>query len=369
MDLYTLNEFFMADQPVDEFTSAIWTERYSEAGDVQLVVPHTEEWEETLKEGTMLACVGTDEVMQIETQNAENGLLTVLGNTLEEFLNERMVWNIDNGASSIDTRVVDRIETATAGQAIANVVEDMVIDTTPATGASANANLDWANEEIPYLTLGAIDTSGASKQFNFPIGPLYDSIKAVADQEGLGMSLYLDSADGSGYSLKFKTYRGVDHSTGGAGELVRFVPDLDTFSDVKSIRSIANYKNVAYVYFIGVITTYLADPLLPTPVGFDRRVLMVTPEIDSAFAKIPSGMVTAWKEQKAKDALANYNYVKALDGTATPNDDYIFGVHYGLGDIIELQAVSGSLSKARVTEYIRAEDQTGERAYPTLTVL
>ena len=39
MDIYTLDENFLRQDVVDEFHSVVWTERYTKAGDVNLVVP------------------------------------------------------------------------------------------------------------------------------------------------------------------------------------------------------------------------------------------------------------------------------------------------------------------------------------------
>jgi hypothetical protein len=79
--------------------------------------------------------------------------------------------------------------------------------------------------------------------------------------------------------------------------------------------------------------------------------------------------ITAFRNQNAADAFANHNYVLAIDGQTSPISDYKFGTDYGLGDIIELEGITGAISKARVTEFIRSQDQTGERSYPTISVL
>ena len=63
MDIYTLNENFIAQETVDEYVSAIWTERYTDAGDFQIVAPATPSTLAKLKEGTFLALRGTKEIM------------------------------------------------------------------------------------------------------------------------------------------------------------------------------------------------------------------------------------------------------------------------------------------------------------------
>ncbi len=387
MDLYTLTDTFLAKDDVEGYVSAIWTERYSTSGDCQLVLPATADNIDKLKEGTKLALRGTKEVMELQTQSIEDNTLTVVGKTITEFLNQRVVWFPNPTDSTAANRISDyTVDSEVLGQFLADVVDKMVIHPVPLNGDYAPADLNWPYEVIPNLSLGAIDISDPPERWTIPIGPLYDGLSKLASDNFLGISLYLDSADRSaGYSLKFKVYKGVDHSTGGAGSLIRLTPAMDSITSIKELRSIANWKNVAYVYYQGIITKHLADPTAPEPQGFDRRVLLVTPQDQPVGHTVtnrgPSGFgtyttievgpedIATFRAQAAKDALANNNYIRSIDGEATPISDYQFGVDYGLGDIIELESMTGVISKARVTEYIRSEDQTGEKGYPTITVV
>lgn len=388
MDLYTLTDQFLTNEPIDDFVSAIWTERYSVAGDCQLVVPASQELIDKLAPGTHLALRGSKEVMTLETQSIEKNLLTIVGKTLPGFLNERYAW-FQKPVTLVDApKIIDYTDTTRKpGEFIAHVVDKMVINPVPMVNGYATANLDWPNEIIPHLVLGPIDTSGVAKRLTLPIGPLYDGIAEVAAKEGVGISLYLDSANPvTGYVLKFTTYRGKDRTSGqSVYPLVRLVPELDSISDIKEIRSNSTYKNVAYVYYKGVISTHYAEPSLPPPEGFARRVLITDAEGEPVGRKVtmPSWGIgggytyisigpaeeAAFRDQHAKDALANHNYIRAIDGQTSPQNDYKFGVDYGLGDVIELEGMTGAISKSRITEYIRSQDKTGEREYPTISVV
>ena len=388
MDLYTLTDQFLAKDVIDEFVSAIWTERYSSAGDVQLVVPATSENLLKLIPGTFLALRGTKEVMLIETQSIEDNLMTVIGSTLVSFLNQRMSWfrNSDPSPEPPQDKVKDHTdETRKPGEFISDVVDRMVIHPFTLSLNFATINLDWSYETISNLVLGSVDASGTVKRLTIPIGPLYDGIAHLAQEENVGISLYLDSATiDTGYVLKFDTYQGKDHTTGSAYPLVRLVPDMDTLSDLKEVRSNAMYKNVVYVYYKGEISTHYAEPTLPKPEGFERRVMVTDAEGEPVGRKVVQsrGMtyyqeyeivgpaeLAIFRAQHAKDALANHNYIQAIDGQTSPNSEYKYGVDYGLGDVIELQGITGLISKARVTEYIRSQDKSGEREYPTISVI
>lgn len=433
MDMYTMNANFVADDVVDEFISAIWTERYAAAGELQLVTAPTPTLIDKLAEGTFVGLRGSTEIMRIHTQSIEKHTLTIVGSSLVQFFDERLFWN-KNPASSpaAEERVKDLEKTGKVGKIISDAVDAMVINTVPFSGTGfTEANLQWEADEIPFLELGDIDLSGADEKVTITVGPLYTAIQQVAAKFGVGFQLYLEYGTLEGYLLKFRTYRGQNRTTvnsnkTGTGtfpnnvtdppadvswgkQLVRLVPDMDSLSDVKEIRSIAFHKNVAYVYYKGKISVHYEDPAA-IPTGWDRRVLMVNAEgeppmrkphapmrplgmfggssggaggggssggamvgwVNSRFANTgytDSAEILAFREQQAKDALANHNYVKAVDGQTSPHNDYKFGKDYGLGDLIELQGLTGTLSKARVTEYIRSQDRTGEREYPTISVI
>ena len=391
MDLYTLTPTFLANQTVDEFVSAIWTERYSKHGDTQLVLPATAENIDKLAVGTYLALRGPKEVMKLETQSIENGLLTVVGNTLDEaVLGERFIWAPNPEYSTgedVTTRIADYTDlTRKPGEFISHLVDRFVINTIAFGAAWLPATLDWAKEEIAELTLGAIDASGTVQRLTAPTGPLYPALEQLAEQHKVGISLYLHDADAeTGFQLKFRTYQGLDRTSDQeVNELVRLTPELDGISDIKEVRSIAQFKNVVYVYYKGEVTKHLLFPDEPEPEGLDRRVLVTDAQGEPVGRKVTSWgggggyyqqevvgatEIAAFREQNAKDALANHNYIRSIDGKTSPISDYRFGTDYFLGDLIELEGLTGAVSKARITEYIRSQDKTGEKAYPTISVV
>ena len=383
-----MNEFFVAQETIDEYISAIWTERYSRAGDIAVVCGADSDLVDRLKEGTFVGLRGSNEVMQIQTQNIEKGVMRIVGVSLTQFLDERFLWAKNPDSSAADSRVVDLTVTGKPGAVISDVVSDMVIATTPFGGLYAPAELQWDLEEIAGLTLGDIDTSGVDERITLPIGPLYQAIAQVAEKYGVGISLYLEEAKvDTGYVLKFKTYRGVDRTYDQAVvPPIRLRPDMDSLSDIKELNSINGYKNTVYVYYEGEITVHYEDPL-NIPEGFNRRVLVTDAEGEPIGRKVtydrrwyggPSTYTTyvvgpaekaAFRAQHAKDVLANHNYIRAIDGQTSPDSEFKFGEDYGLGDVIELESFTGNVSKARVTEFIRAQDKIGEREYPTISVI
>jgi hypothetical protein len=188
----------------------------------------------------------------------------------------------------------------------------------------------------------------------------------------LGIKLYLERASWTGtYTLKFATYRGKDRTSDQtANLLIRLSPKLDSLLNVKEINSLSQYKNVYYVVYKNRISTHYI-PGLPIPEGFDRRSLVVEAPDIYFDPSLPGydAKEAAFREQVARNTIANHVYIQSVDGQISQQIGYKFGDDYYLGDIIELEGFTGVLSKARVTEYIRSQDQFGAQEYPTLAVL
>lgn len=397
MDLTTLTPTFLAATPVDEFISAVWTERYAEAGEAQIVLGASKRNIDLFREGTYLALRGSREVVQIESQSIEDGKLTVIGPTLERaILGQRYVWaaNPDYDGSG-DNLVADYSrEDKKPGDFISHVVDKFVINPVDFTGTWTPAKLDAEHDKIYELFLGATDASGTVQRLTAPTGPVYTAIEQLAKQHQVGISLYVASASPlTGFRLEFTTYKGQDRTSDqSTNPLVRLSPELDGISDIKELRSISQWKNVVYVYYQGSVTKFLADPSQPEPEGLDRRVMVTDAQGEPPghkenvisgvkypgnefggptynYTQVTVSDVPAFLAQNAKDALANNNYIHSIDGKTSPISDYTFGRDYFLGDIIELEGLTGDISKAQITEFIRSVDKNGEKSYPTISVV
>ncbi len=214
MNVYTLTNTFLPKESISEFISIVWTERYSSAGDVQIVAPASPAMIRKLTQGTFLGLRGTKEIMILETQSVEDGLLTVSGNSLPKFLEERQAWFRNENADAGEP-IGEYSQETTAGELISSAIEKMVINPVEFTsGAAANSNLDWPKETIPGLELGMVDANGIPRQLTLRIGSLYSAIQQLADAERCGFKLYLNSSSFTGgYVLKFATYRGKDRTS------------------------------------------------------------------------------------------------------------------------------------------------------------
>lgn len=389
MEIYTLTPSFVRDTVLGNKDSVVWTERYTSPGDIQLVVPDTTENRLLLTEGTFLATPGSDEVMLIDTLAPESKnkkkTLTATGSTITGIFEERLVH------SDPKQQAQTWLRTLAPGAAMKDIADFAAIGASVEAAAWLAAQFPY--EDIPNVTFGAVDTSGAAVSFSLPFGSALSLLTQIAETYAVGFKLYLESADESGYSLKFLIYRGADRTSAQSlNPVVRFSESMGTLTDVSELRSIKGYKTAAYAWAPSLTTeftdahpvargeAYVSGPAA-TETGFARRTLSIMASdiqendfgvldvdghlVDPAAAavKIHDALV-----QRAKDGLANNNYVHVVDGTIVPQA-FTYGSDFWLGDIVELEAADGDIGKARITEYIRSQDSTGEKAYPTISVI
>lgn len=365
MDLYVLDSNFLKHDVVDQFISLIWTERYNDSGDINLVMPSNNTYKALLKEGTFVRIDGSKEVMLIDTVDDKDGTTTYTGRTLVDFLKQRILrptW-----AETTSSWALSGFAGVLAGQ----MVTAMCIAGGTMDGATILPN--GSREIIPKLKLGPI-TNGDSISVPVPYGTLFDGVKMVCDLDNMGFTMYPTNFVGSNYDLIFTTYLGKDRTSDqGTNPIVLFEPALDNLVEVEELRSISGYKTNAFAWPDGLTAQnqigYAFVNGLDTAVGFSRRTLMVdASDINvSDYASTP--LLVAALNQKALDALINNNYVRMTNGQIVPQVGFVYGTDYFLGDVIELRGVSDTPQSARVTEYIQSQDATGYKAYPTLSVI
>lgn len=364
MDLYSLDPItFKTAAPIDTFDSLIWTERYNDAGEVTLVVPSNSDTKDFFVEGMFLWTPDSREVALVDTVQDEDGQLTVTGEFLIGFLKSRVFR--DSYSSNASAWKL----TGTAGNIAATIIQQMCMAGGLITTSVLPSGVG-TYEVIPNLTTAATPT-GDSMTVAVDYGNVFDAIKAVCDADDLGFTMYPPNITDGTAALSFLTYRGRDlTSDQTVYPVVVFDPAIDSLSDTNQLRSISGYMSAAYAFATGITqaqvgVAYAAGTTTQT--GWNRRSLMVD-ATDLDASDYTSTELTSILNRRAKNALANNNYVRMTDGQVVPQNAFTYGIDYTLGDIVELREGSVA-SQARVTEYIRAQDNTGEQAYPTLSVI
>jgi len=171
--------------------------------------------------------------------------------------------------------------------------------------------------------------------------------------------------DGDKSKLHFEIYTGDDRTTQQSVRTpVIFSPDLDNLQNVSEMQTIANTKNMAYVFGKTTSLIVYGNDATSETAGFDRRVLHVDA---SDIEETNPTILDALMYQRGAEALAGHRPLSAFDGEINQYSKYKYMRDYRLGDLIEMRNSDGATNHMRVTEQIFVSDAQGDRSYPTLT--
>jgi hypothetical protein len=374
MEPYTLTREYLKNDVIDGFKSIIWTERYYGDSEVEIVVPATTDMVEKLSMGTFLGLEESNELMILETVNIKDGNLKLTGISALSWLNNRFVRT---SASHKDRYWY--LEGATPGWILWAMVYYMCIDGDYLDGTIPTGIPNPSQLVIPGLGLSDYDTSGSSLKVGIPYGPLYDAMLEIATTYEIGMQIILDI--NAATPLLFRNYKGLDRtSTQTENPVVRFSPEMDSFTDVEEIQSISALKTQVYAFAPGLDPEEGHSDLRTTPgistlagsqyTGFDLRAKQIFAEdITTDQIGDSAAVLLDILNNRARTELATNSFVKTVDGEIVPDNQFQYGSHYNLGDIIEVEGNAGTVQKSRITEYIRSQDSGGEKAYPTVEAI
>lgn len=386
MELYVLDDQMRRIAVVDAFESLIWTERFSDAGDFQLVVPSTPGMRNLLTEERWVTVndsyrVGT--IKNVESKLDADGrtMLTVSGLHIEDVMKDRVAknavddlesdpyWLINDTPAGIVKTMFNAIcidGILDPGDIIPFIQEGELLSTIGSWSTLPNdlywddAEGVWEDAYSDYVPSGSGD-SGVEITVSLKPQVLYDGIKTICDLYGLGFRLIRNRELSQ---LYFEVYAGYDRSIMQQDfDPVVFSIDMDNLSDSTEFRSITSAKNCAYVYSNhGALIVY-ASGVDPEVAGFQRRVLYVdATDVDLE----ASPELTDLLNQRGLAALVAAKPVIAFDGEISQFGPYKYGVDYDLGDVVTLKNSDGVSTKMRVTEQIFIQDAQGQRLYPTL---
>lgn len=358
-EYFTMDENLRRNEMIEGFKSFIWTERYNTAGDFQIVTASTLAAKALFSTGTYLGMNMSKYIMVVDTvedKEDDTGvrLLTVTGKSLENLFSDRVAMGVISDTTTNPNWVITGAPDQVMMYAFQQICVETILD---------------VHDTIPFYHMGALLPPGnlplPADSITVTTAPtdLYTYLTQIASTYGLGFRLI---RDGDTSSVYFEVYVGNDLTSDQTVlDPVIFDPNLDNLQGIDYLTSTAAVKTVAYVYATNgsaVVYNVNADP---NAYGDGRRVLLVNSTNDSTAG---DDLQTAL-EQEGLIALSQYNQVYSFDGELPATLPYTYGTDYNLGDMIEERDESGNANQMIVTEQIFSSDNTGDRAYPTLTLL
>lgn len=359
MEVYILDSLYRRTDVVDRYESLIWTERFSSAGDFELKLHSTLANRNRFVEGVKLAILPSYRVMIVETvedSTDDDGqdVLTIKGPSLESVLDQRLARSAMTDTTTNPSWTLTGTPKAIATQMFHDICVTGVLDT---------------GDKIPMINEGSIfpaDTIPApTGSITYVVDPdtLYTAEKTLCDQYLMGFRLVRNSDTAQ---LWFDIYMGSDRTSHQfVLPAVIFSSGMENLQNTSELRSISPYKNAAYVITpVGTRIVY-PDDVDPTTSGFERRVLIVkSDDITDTDPVVAQALML----QAGVDALAANRKIHAFDGEISQSSQYVYGVDYNLGDLVETRNADGVSNNMQVTEHIFVSDAQGVRSYPTLAV-
>jgi hypothetical protein len=358
MFLYTLNKTtYVAEDLIEGYSSLIWTERYRDAGEVELKTPLIKETMAAIPLGTLLGLQETDQIMIVESHGISKDsdgktLLTVSGRSFETIMEARVALNILNPLKNPATGDPYTWEiTARAGDVAESIIKKVLV---------APSAID-SKDAIPNLTVWSIVTKTQPvSTYIIQRGTLYERVMELLDEQDLGIQSTRSNFPYT-IGMKISIVEGEDKSSS-----VVFYEENGDFTVTNYLSSIKDYRNAAYASgpLSAIKTTKAGASSLS---GVDRRVAILDyPDVVSSTRAIETSALTS----RAAAHYAKKNSFVLLDADVSPNNKYVYRSYedYYIGDLVTCIADYGINQKMRVNEYIRIEDEDGERGYPTLVI-
>ena len=375
MELYTLDRGFVKQETIDKFKSAIWTERYYGDGDFELSVPATNQMISTLTKGQLMLCEDSDIPMILEHREIKEGVLKTTGISVLKWLNNRIF------RTSADHSVREFIFSSDKpGEILSWIVQNFCIS-----GSYLNGGIpigigatDRDRFDIPGLVIGTTDLGGSDVELSVPFGNIYDILNQIATTYEVGMNIKLDYADELSYQISFNNYRGADRTSAqSVNPVIQFSAEMDSFTNVTDLESVSDYKNLIFTFATNAEAADIdeagsSSSVPNTTDGFDLRVdqeFISDIDIRPDDIPLPESTILNLLNQKAAQLISERKEVWLVDGEIVDSEQIKYGVNFFLGDIIEVTGNTGVLQQARITEYIRSQDEAGEREYPTLSMI
>jgi hypothetical protein len=347
-------------EPVSNYDSIMWIERYKEAGEFTLTAKLSSGITGLLPLGSILSHAKTYEAcivenIEISESSTTDPIVTITGRSLLSYLEHRIV-----------------------GLALAEAATPTIPYTQYELSATnvPNQILTLINQHIPelnsYLTCkieaaGSATTSRIIQRQN-----VYKAVLDLLGLEDLGIRVVRRNSDGAFDSTSLTKTLYYVHSGNDLSNSVIFSWDYGELESASYLFSIKNYKNTALIQGKYVEAVVYDSPISPEP--YDKRVMLVNAsDIDESLIYVPTGTeladIIAAMEARGIEALANQRILDISNVDISKTTSYTYRTDYDIGDIVSISGNYGIIEKRRVIEFVEIEDENGETGYPTLSVL
>lgn len=380
--MYVLDARYEVKAIIDTFSDILWTERYCGYGEFEITMPVNLEVLKYCSLNDYVSIKESDKLMIVESigikSDVENGdTITISGRTLESLLDRRIIIDasigvINEDGSSNPIGVQTAIRTILNNNVVSPSNSKRII---PKFTFKASTN-----PAITALSMESFEAQGSN---------VYDKILDICKERDLGFRVVNVGEGGFEFQLYFGTDRTWDQTNVPA---VIFSDSYENLSNSNYLETEQNFKSNVYVtwswrysHITGYqevngeeiprtesvngneITETYRDRDLS---GLSRRETYLHDsdvyDFGSGTSETPNKTAAINQEKdKGREYLADFKTTKYFDGETNPFRQFIYGVDYMLGDIVQLENKYGKTGKCRVTEIMYSRDSSGVTMVPT----
>lgn len=339
---------------IQNFSSLVWSERFRDAGDFQLVMEDDISILIDLPIGTLISHTDTREVMIVENHEIDRNedkklVVTVSGRSFETFLENRVTAGT---LLALETAGVKNNEIITNTPIIvAGTIVDYSLKSGVASAANAITNFNRTT---------TMRVAGTSTATQVQRGDSYSAVLANVELADAGIKTKRPMLPET--TLDIILTDGLDLTVD-----VVFYAQAEDLKDAKYFWTIRDYKNYAQVAAKVFQHEYRTSDLGGDVTGLDRKLMYVeAAELDLAYI---FGSTDAVVARRAQQEMAQHRQLAILQATISETARPKFKIDYDVGDIVFVYGEFGAVDVMRVTEHILTKDEEGIHGYPALTAV
>lgn len=358
MDVFVLNSNFDSIHLIDGYKSLIWTDRYNKPGDFELYTEVSGEVLKYVTKGVYLTIKESDRMMivsdiEIISDREAGNFIKISGNSLEEILGRRIVWQ-------------QRVLNTNLQNGIKTLINENIIS--PSISSRQIPNFIFQESSDTRITGINMDTQYTGDN-------LLDVITELCSTNSIGFKIVLNSKN----QFVFSLYAGVDRTYDQSeNPYIIFSPKFENLVDSNYYESDSNFKTMTLVAGEGEGNdrTYIAyDPYNKT--GLERRELFTDArDLQSQYTDDNGEEHTYTPEEyntllldRGNSKLSEYTEIITFEGSVEPRQSFIYKKDYNLGDVVQIENEYDIKGTARITEVVASVDDNGFSIYPTFEMI
>lgn len=381
MEFRVLDENFNVYDVIDNYESAIWTIRFSEAGDFEIYTPVTTQLLDSMRIGWYLfsdkfydSVTDTAHLMIIETieieSDPENGnKIKITGRDLDSLLTRRIVWGQKNFATG--TNVATIVQT---------ILNENVINPSDwsrtyqaGDGGTVTVSVSGADRKIDNFVLKPI--TGTFKNITGDLqldgNEIYEVLNELCQNYKFGYEVLYNFTTGK-FEFELKNYRDCTYQQTD-NPAILFSPAFENIKNSNYLESSSNEKNSALIGGEGDEFNIMYQ-VYGSGKGLDRREVFISgsdvnQKDDSTGGMVSNRTYLNMLLEKGKTEMLNYIYTQTYEGTAETSRGYNYPDDFTIGDVVEIINEWGISAEVLVSEVVLSNSTSGYSIIPTFAAI